>query len=116
MIDPHILEKVFFGIAGSFIYSAPRFVACAVACNERDASWGLCALELLVCLAIGAIAAVAFGSVALTVLHIQDNNAVSALVGLVANPAAPKLIESVSSFAAGILGAKNNLPKGDGKQ
>lgn len=94
------------GFLGAFIYAAPRWVACLVACREAKASPWPCALELAVALATGSIAAAAFSATAMALSHVKDANAVSAMVGLLANPTAPKLVTALSSVVATAIAAR----------
>jgi hypothetical protein len=90
------------GFLGAFIYAAPRWVACAWA--SRGAAWR-CSIEAVVCLAVGAIAAAAFARWALAFLHQSagDLNAVAAMIGLLANSLAPRLVDGFSALAANAI-------------
>lgn len=96
----HILAApAAWGFLGAFIYAAPRWVACAW--GSRGAAWR-CSIEAGVCLAVGAIAAAAFARWAVGFLHqaAGDLNAVAAMIGLLANRLAPRLVDGFSALAA----------------
>lgn len=90
----------FWGLAGAFIYAGPRWVIALASKGVERHNTLFCTLEFLVALLVGMAAAAAFGplasKVALTTLEVKDDNAVSALIGLLMNPAGPKLIEVAS--------------------
>ena len=73
------------GLLGAFCYAGPRLVTCAIKARDEARGWWFCGLDFIVAIIIGAIAAAAFGTVALTFLHLSDHNAASAFVGWVAN-------------------------------
>jgi hypothetical protein len=90
----------FWGLGGAFIYAAPRWIAALVAARNNVGTVAICMLEFAVALAIGAIAAAAFGSLVLETLHLKDENAISAMIGLFANTVSPRLVEPVSTAVA----------------
>lgn len=93
------------GFLGAFIFAGPKWGAYVVA-EKRTSLPRL--LELAIALAIGAIAAAAYGRLALTATGISDENAVAATIGLVANTAAPAIVKRLtarlSRAAAGLAG------------
>lgn len=96
------------GALGAFIYAAPRLSACLVAARQRGGGWGVCALEFATALITGTIAAAAFApSVArLLAPDAHDLNAVAAMIGLLANPTAPKLVETLSTIASNVVSGR----------
>jgi hypothetical protein len=75
----------------------------------------LCWLEFLIAMVSGGIAAAAFTSVVLSWSHVKDINAIGAMVGLLANPTAPILVNRVSNLVGTALAAKveKRLPGGE---
>lgn len=73
------------GFLGAFCYAGPRLVSCFIKARDEARGWWLCGLDFIVAIIVGAIAAASFGTLALTLLHLNDQNAASALVGWVAN-------------------------------
>lgn len=94
------------GGLGAFIYAAPRWVACLVACREAKARAWPCSLEFGVALASGGIASAAFSALVMQTLGIKDASAIAAMVGLLANPTAPVLVSRVSAAVANTLAGK----------
>jgi hypothetical protein len=105
------------GLLGAFVYAGPRFVVCFDHCRENKDNPIGCFMDFAVCLAVGAICAEGALNLISAVTHIQDKNAVSALIGLTANRAAPKLAETLALGADAIISGrmfKRTLnPKGD---
>lgn len=96
----------FWGVAGAFIYAGPKWVICLSATRDRGHNPAICTMEMMVCLMVGTLAAGAFGpligQLALTTLHIKDENAICAVIGLFANRVAPDLVEKgASAFDGG---------------
>lgn len=89
------------GLAGTFIYAGPRWVISLFGEPAGRAHTAHCTVELVVALTVGSLAAAAFGpaaaTVVLTSLHLKDDNAVAAVIGLFANKLAPALVEKGSS-------------------
>lgn len=105
VIGALIQQPALWGVLGAFIYAAPRWVACLVACRESGAPGWLCTLEFAVALGTGAIAAAAFSAAALGLTGLKDANAISAMIGLLANPTAPALVNKLSAVVGSTLGA-----------
>lgn len=107
------------GFLGAFIYAAPRLSACMYAAREAGAGGWRCIFDFVTSLAIGAIAAAAFTPWALRFLGeaaTDQHNAIAALVGLMANPTAPRLVDVFSALASNVLSEKLlKLFKGDPK-
>jgi hypothetical protein len=101
------------GALGAFIYGAPRLIACAIACRDAGTSSWLCVLEFGVALLIGTIAAAAFSALVLSLTHLKDGHAISAMIGLLANPTAPKVVSRVSDIMGGVIGAILGKPFGE---
>lgn len=103
------------GLSGAFIYAAPRWMACAFASKGVALR---CSLEMIVCLGIGSIAAAAFGPWVLVFLKQRptDLGAISAMVGLLANPTAPKVVDMIGNLASsGLVSRIAKAVKGDDK-
>jgi hypothetical protein len=94
------------GLAGSFIYAAPRWLACMVGHREAKSPVWPCFAEFLTSLAIGAIAAFAFCAVVMGFAHVKDINAIGALIGLLANPVAPKISNGFADIVGGVVNSK----------
>jgi hypothetical protein len=102
------------GMAGAFIYGAPRFGACLFAARHSRGGWARCSIEFACALITGAIAAAAFSGWAQESLgQAPDHrNAIAAMIGLLANPTAPKLIDSLSTVITNVVTGRV-LKKGD---
>jgi len=98
------------GFLGAFIYSAPRFSACFFANRQAGVSSLVCIVETVICLAIGTISS---PLIAPWVQHFlkrdgsHETMAIAAIVGLLANPVAPKLfnIETLISMLKSMKGS-----------
>jgi hypothetical protein len=98
-----------FGCAGAFMYGGQRWLACVA--GGAGPFWRVhwrCSMEGLVTLAVGALAAAAFADWAMTLARPLggDLPAVAAMIGLLANPIAPKLAARLSSEAAAAMAAR----------
>lgn len=102
---PHldVFFQALWGLAGAAVYAAPRWALCVKVCRRSGCDPRECHEELATSLLIGAIAAAALG------LYVAENlgqtephqiRAVTALIGLVANRAAPGLIKIFSAKEA----------------
>lgn len=94
------------GAGGAFVFAAPRWIACLVACREAGTPGWHCTGEFVVALLIGAFAAEAFSAFASEVLHMKDANAVSAMIGLLANPMAPRIAAGGAGIVGNLLNSK----------
>lgn len=102
-LDLTLLVLAAWGLAGAAVYGAPRWVLCVKVCRKQDCNPQECHEELIVSLLIGAIAGAAAGQyVAEIVNQTQPHQirAVTALLGLIANRAAPGLIRLFSAKEA----------------
>lgn len=97
----HEIDPWFWGFCGAVIYACPRWVIRLSAPIEARPNATLCTLEMLISLAVGSLAAGAFGAAAehvvLTTLHLREDNATCASIGLLANRVAPIVVEKGSS-------------------
>lgn len=95
------------GFLGAFIYAAPRLTACVVAAQAARGGSLVCLLEFFTASGVGAVAAAAFAP---TLAHLvgadRDINAISAMIGLIANRTAPKLVETLSTITANIVSGR----------
>ena len=112
----------FWGLAGAFIYAGPKWVICLSATKDSAHNVAICTIEAVVSLAVGTLAAVVFSPLAdqalLTTLHLRDDNAVCACIGLFANRLAPELVEKGAfafSTGATVVGRVLKALKGDEK-
>lgn len=117
MIDLNLLlpngGPALWGLAGAAIYAAPRWLACKF---EGDGGLVRCTLDALVCLAVGTLAAAAFAPWALDFLHQKQRylSAIAAMIGLLANPTAPRLVEKLSAVVAGLTASRvEKIGRGD---
>lgn len=87
------------GACGAIIYAAPRLTVCLFAARSDGKRWFECGcvFEFIVALLIGTIAALAFGPwIGASILKATDPGQLRAIatgIGLLANPAAPRVIE-----------------------
>ena len=102
------------GLLGALIYAGPRWVACYISCRESGFSPLKCALDFIMSLAIGAVAAAAFSAFVLTTLNWKDENAVSALIGLFVHTVAPELNKRAAGIIEAVFGGLR-AAKGDDK-
>jgi hypothetical protein len=89
----------FWGFCGAFIYAAPRLSACLFSAQETGAPWAKCAVDGAFAVVIGPISAGAFTGSVQSYWGLTSNEhlpAVSAMIGLLANPLAPSAIEVLS--------------------
>lgn len=87
------------GMAGAFIYAAPRLAVCIKKCRKAQANIGDCVLEFTIALATGWIAAEAGAmwlSQQLSQTEEHQTRAVAVVLGLLANPVAPVLVGLLS--------------------
>lgn len=95
------------GFMGAFIYAAPRLATCMFAARQAGTGWFGCGFEFVMALLIGAVAAGAWGpEVSISVLKSSDPahlRAVAATIGLLANPAAPRVIDILTGRILNVL-------------
>lgn len=104
MLKDIVQLPAFWGFLGAFIYAAPRWVACLAGTRtDNGGSNAVCTLEAVIALVIGAIAASAFGDMVMTVFKLDNSNSACAIIGLLANPVTPKLVEAAPSMLNGFL-------------
>lgn len=97
------------GLLGAFIYAAPKFSACFFAARQEGGSVVVCAVEGFISLAIGTIASPLVAPWLQNFLKRDGSHetmAIAAVVGLLANPVAPKLfnIDTIISVLKSIKG------------
>jgi predicted anti-sigma-YlaC factor YlaD len=113
LLDLVLASPAVWGGAGAFIYAGPRWLACFW--PTKGTAWR-CTAEGAVCIIIGTLAAQAFAGWASRVFHQApaDLPAVAAMIGLLANPLAPRLVDGLSSVAANFVTARAaKILKGD---
>lgn len=100
MIEALLREPMFWGAGGAFIYAAPRLSVCIATALARKTGCITCTVDAILALAIGVISAAAFTDLAhaLAVKFIgdtipKDGRAISCVLGLLANPLAPRLVD-----------------------
>lgn len=92
-------SPILWGFLGAFIYAGPRLTACVFAARQTETGWFECGFEFAVALLIGVASAWAFAPWGASVLKATDPaqiRAIAATIGLLANPAAPKVIDLLS--------------------
>jgi hypothetical protein len=103
------------GLAGAFIYAGPRWIIALSGKADSRSAITISTMEMLVALAVGTLAAGAFGplgsKVLLTTLKVQDENAMATVIGLFANRLAPELVERGSSAFNGGVGVLDKVLK-----
>ena len=102
-MDPTTLASALWGLAGAFIYAAPNLSTCLFTRKAGDGfgAIGRCVLDFAVALVIGALASAAFAQWAQAFLKRtgpEELRAIAAVIGLLANPAAPRLTARLSSW------------------
>ena len=94
------MEPAWWGFLGALIYAAPRLSACLFAAQQTEGHWVQCGFEFAVSLTIGAIAAGIFGPwIGASILQATDpaqTRVITATIGLLANPIAPRIIDVLS--------------------
>lgn len=96
---PDALLPALFGACGALIYAAPRFTACLFTAKETRGHVARCFSEAVVSLTVGSVAAACFGTFIAHLIHQTGEGsipAVCALIGALANTAAPGLINAIS--------------------
>lgn len=107
MLSSLIEAPFVWGFMGAFVYAAPRLSACVFAARQTGVGWFDCGFEFVVALATGAVAAAALGpEITISVLKTTDPahaRAVASGIGLLANPAAPKIIDILTGRILQVL-------------
>lgn len=99
-VDWMLLAQAFWGFCGAFVYAGPRYVMCRRVCRAEGENTRGCAEEMVVSCLIGAIAGFSLGQYAADMVNQTQPHqvrAVTVIVGLVANRAAPGLIRLFST-------------------
>lgn len=101
-------SPAFWGLAGAFIWAGPEWLACIF--SDGKGPKLKCTLEFIVRLLTGVLAAAAFTPWVLEIFHNSENRTqpIAALIGLMANTTAPKLVDVLSARALKVF-------KGDSK-
>jgi hypothetical protein len=97
------LEWALWGLAGAFVYAAPRTVVAASETLAAGRKFLPVLAEGAVALFVGPICSVGLGPVAGSYIHAASGDglrAVGLVVGMVANPVSPLIVKLVS---AGVL-------------
>lgn len=84
------------GFLGGIVYSAPKFSACLYSAREAKRGWAWCFLEFLVAQIVATISAAVLAPWVIFSFHRSPEHEISALsgiIGLVANRAAPGVID-----------------------
>ena len=101
---PNILDMpALWGFLGAFIYAGPRFSACYWQCKDKKIGWARCLLDMVVSLAVGTVASFALAEWAQALLNrpgAHELRAISALIGLLANRLAPKVVDKAEGLLA----------------
>jgi hypothetical protein len=95
------LVAALWGLAGAFMYAAPKMSACVFSAKPEDGPPMRCVIDAIIALVIGALAAAAFAEFAQDFLKRTEpgaRSAIAAVIGLLANPLAPRLIGRLSSW------------------
>lgn len=97
------------GALGAFIYAAPKFSACFFTARQTGGSSLVCSVEATISMLTGIFASVVVSPWLYTFLGRTGEHeirAISALVGLLANPVAPKLfnVETLISMLRSVKG------------
>lgn len=99
MLDEIAKEPWLWGFLGAFVYAVPRASACFFAARDAKTPWARCIVDGMIALVIGPFAAEAVGPWVAHLVHdesLRELRAISAVIGLLANPAAPGVVEALS--------------------
>lgn len=94
-----------FGLLGALMYAAPKLGACIYSSKARGVGFGLCLFEFFIAIFVGTVAAEVFTPWGLEYLAGflkretggHDLRAASVMLGLLANPAVPRLVAFAES-------------------
>lgn len=104
---PILLSPAFVGLAGAFVYAAPRLSTCIFASRQAGTGWSLCLIEFGLALATGMIAAAYLTPwICASVLKSTDAGLlrpVAVTIGLLANPIAPRIVDILGGRILNIL-------------
>ena len=101
----------FWGLLGALIHAGPKFITCFYDDDHVRHPRSRCFADFVTREAIGAIAAAAFSPSILGYLHLttpQDAKAMSAAIGMLANPLAPELIKRGVGIGEWLLSILNS--------
>jgi hypothetical protein len=96
-----LLQAALWGLAGAFMYAGPKMSACVFSAKPDDGPPIRCVIDAIIALIIGALASAAFAQFAQGFFKRAEPGALSAIaavIGLLANPLAPRLIAKLSSW------------------
>jgi hypothetical protein len=100
-------QAVMWGTLGAVVYAAPRLLACVIANLKTQHGWIVCAAEAVIALVVGAISAGAvapwFQGVLFKGGGQETMRVTAAMIGLIANRAAPKIIDGVLERALAVI-------------
>lgn len=105
------------GLGGAFIYAGPRFSACYFEARRSDGQWSRCAIDGVIALLIGLIAAGALGVWAQQFFAREGSHelrALSTVIGLLANPCAPGVVGIGQRIVDAVGNVVTNKIKGSG--
>ena len=94
------------GLAGAFVYAAPRFLMSLSETRLPEHRWYPFA-EFLVSLGIGPIAGAGFGQFVAGSIHMlksEELRAITVVVGMIANPVAPAIVQLLGTGLVRRLG------------
>lgn len=100
-MDPMLLTSALWGLAGAFMYAAPKLSTCAFTCKITGGTPAQCLVDATIALTVGAVASAAFGGWAqIAVKHggPSELRAIAAVIGLLANPVAPRLTGRLANW------------------
>lgn len=92
-------EPALWGFLGAFVYAAPRASACYFAARDNSGHWGRCLVDAVFAMIIGIVAA---ASLEPWIAHklgdesMRQLRAISTVLGLLANPMAPGVVDALS--------------------
>lgn len=112
MLEFILASPAVWGLLGALMYALPKLLAGAYSAAARGGSWVICALEFLAALFGGVAAAVVFTPWGIEYLARSfereaaphDLRGIAFLLGMVANRAAPLLVEWIGERIAGRRG------------
>lgn len=90
------MAAALWGFLGGIVYSGPKFSACLYAAREAKRGWAWCLLEFIIAQLVASISAAVLAPWVIFSFHRNPEHEISALsgiIGLVANRAAPGVID-----------------------
>lgn len=94
-----ILIVALWGFLGSFVYAAPKLLACIYSSRSTGSGWSFCAATFVVAVLTGPIMAAAFVPMIAEIIARtgdHDVRALATVAGMIANPIAPDLVKRMS--------------------